>query len=45
MYKEIMTELVNEMQLLKEVKMKTRHSVGKGRLLAIVWERKLNYIL
>lgn len=45
MCKEAMTEPVNETQLLKEIQMKTRHRVGKGRLLAIVWERKLNYIL
>lgn len=40
-----MTEPVNETQLLKEIQMKTRYRVGKGRLLAVVWERKLNYIL
>lgn len=30
MYKEIMAQLVNETQLLKEIEMKTRPSVGTG---------------
>lgn len=30
MYKEIMTQQVNEVQLLKEIKMETRSGVGKG---------------